>query len=816
MRLFIPILSVLLPGAAPQEGSGTDEDSLIINGCATVFFPAQYLTSFAAIDDFCSAVSDGLEPNFMQGCFHSCTGDGSPDETYLLDDDFQVDSIIALGFVQDAFDEDGNPMAQTKAYACADICVGLEADPLAVGPTEEDAAVFMKEAAKAAVIAGLEDTLGEPLSQFEMDSVAATTVNLETELIEAEASGDGEGEVTTVAPGPTEEPVASYSQCLSLYFPALWILQTMFSSIFNFCPVFEHKLCYAFTDVGAECWQHSCDTTCTGDGKPDVNALMDDDADAVAADEQTDGEHTCWKDNSLDSNYDAHSFGCFDVCFEIQASDSQLQQVIDNLGFSQRFLHNMEEWFETLAQEAVVEAMVAGPISADGSQDGGFPGGLEALATATQDSGAFDCNGAPCGTDNILDAGASTTFDVAAVEETTGRNCDDGLNGGCSHVCDGAGLNGVCSCPNECWELDVDGQSCTIPADKVQLSCQSDRMVAHLARCVVRDNNNFMLGNDNNCNEAHDEVMDMSNPIVGQTGACLPSTNITDPLSEGCVSFEVRLDECSTRVEADYGNNLITFTQNLVSEVAVHMQTGSIGTGAIISRAPRVSVEFTCEYRTDYETLETSAIVSPDVVENALESTGQFVFNLNTIVRDAPGGAFPGWSMYNSQSDPYMVGSTLYFEICAGHTLSNIYFSVPDCTVKNYNETESYKILDNHHLDVFVGTDRVGRQYDDIYVDWSEADTLGPFLPGTTTLSDQITNQCLVFSYTVFEFITSGEDDGDLRLTCNVHACNYDSDAPDDIVACMDIDGRKRRDTLMKETYYRVSMDIPIQHTDQV
>ena len=241
---------------------------------------------------------------------------------------------------------------------------------------------------------------------------------------------------------------------------------------------------------------------------------------------------------------------------------------------------------------------------------------------------------------------------------------------------------------------------------------------------------------------------------------------IVDPDGSGCVTFEVRLDECSTRVEADYTNNILTFTQTLVSEYEMYVQTQfNQAIKPIINKDSRVSVDFTCEYSTDYETSPGQAVVNPDEVNNALESQGQFVFNLNTIERGTGPGSVstPGWQIIDSQQNPYMVGSTLYFEICHTNPLENIYFSVPDCTVKNFNETESYKIMDGHRLDEFVDTQRVGRVYKDLYEDWSDAMKVpmpqgSPYDP-----SDIISNECLVFSYTVFEFITSSDSDGDLR-----------------------------------------------------
>ena len=40
------------------------------------------------------------------------------------------------------------------------------------------------------------------------------------------------------------------------------------------------------------------------------------------------------------------------------------------------------------------------------------------------------------------------------------------------------------------------------------------------------------------------------------------------------------------------------------------------------------------------------------------------------------------------------VGSTLYFKICSENNLSNIYFSVPDCTVSNDDDSMTYNIID--------------------------------------------------------------------------------------------------------------------------
>jgi len=103
----------------------------------------------------------------------------------------------------------------------------------------------------------------------------------------------------------------------------------------------------------------------------------------------------------------------------------------------------------------------------------------------------------------------------------------------------------------------------------------------------------------------------------------------------------------------------------------------------------------------------------------------------------------------------------------------------------------------------------------DVYEDWSD-DYLVPMPAGSAhSPSNIISNECLVFSYTVFEFVSSSDGEGDLRLSCDVHACNYDDEEPDDIDPCLDLGGRKRR-AVDHETFYRVAVNIPIKHTNQV
>ena len=72
-------------------------------------------------------------------------------------------------------------------------------------------------------------------------------------------------------------------------------------------------------------------------------------------------------------------------------------------------------------------------------------------------------------------------------------------------------------------------------------------------------------------------------------------------------------------------------------------------------------------------------------------------------------------------------------------------------------------------------------------------------------------------SYTVFEFVTNASDQNDLRLTCKVKACEYSSDDPEAMGACIDDSvcspgrrGRKRRSVGNSERYTTISQRIRV------
>lgn len=752
MKLFIPILSALLPGARPQDGSGDAGDTVVIEGCATVFFPTENISEFTDLQNLCSALLYTGTQYQSSDCYASCSGTGEPSDEYLLDDNSELSSHIANEQIQVAFADEG------KDFSCVDICFDITGAQSDVGEDHENHIVGI---------------LTDNMIENGIDQSGVSVLHLESET-NTESSGDGGGETD-----PTDEPdtevVNKYEFCMTMFLPTPWLLSSSISNLDGLCGFFEDALCAPWEAAGAKCHEQSCASTCTGDGIPDIE-YTEEDSEATEGYEEKDDEFWDANDN-INSLADPLKYACFDFCFSLHASDTHIDEVLASLEINSRFsAADLTGLIDELGEQAAAEAA--------SGQDG--------------------------------DTSTGQTFGTLITSDetgpATGRDCaiDNGL---CSHTCSGPGLDGVCACPNDCWELEaVDGLECLIKKDKVTLICESDRMIAHLAKCVVDGSQDFIL-NDKSCNEG--------DPTVVNQSPCHAAWNINDTTDDGCVTFHTRLDECGTSVQPDYLANRITFSQTLISSAIPYSQEP--GNAVWINRDALVSVDFTCEYKTDYSTAPGSAIVNPNLVSNALESTGQFVFGLETVTHNEEYLQWqvgPAWDVKDSTTEPYQVGNTLFFQICVENPLANIYFSVPDCTVKNAAGTESYKIMDEHNLDVFVNTARVGRQMKgDLYYDWTATD--GVELPDGA-LSQEVSNKCLYFSYTVFEFVSSDANDN-LRLTCDVHACNYDENSPDDIVACTTGTSRKRRsaghdhgDDHHDHPFYRVATSFPIQYTKQV
>merc|ERR1719197_2318546 len=249
--------------------------------------------------------------------------------------------------------------------------------------------------------------------------------------------------------------------------------------------------------------------------------------------------------------------------------------------------------------------------------------------------------------------------------------------------------------------------------------------------------------------------------------------NGDNKVDDGCISFVIDLDQCSMAVTADYENNKLTFMQELVSTDVVGYITQApalsgtqLNGDSMINFDPRVSIDFTCEYTADYVTDSSGVTTTSDEISNDLSSSGQFGYSLRTVEASNAdlNSILNSWTQVSSTGDNgtnYVVGSELVFEICDQQQLSNVYFTVPDCTVYNHNMTESYQIITDHCLDPFVNTKRVGRIYDDQFRTWDAQADLIPMPSGSSLAS------------------------ADLKLSCKVKACEYSDDSPDNMSTCL-------------------------------
>lgn len=875
MKLSLALLSILQnPTAGSGSGEGS-EDFYEIESCFTVYMPKSKLSGISSIGGFCSAVNSGYDSvlsgssvnKVYAGCFDSCTGNGIPnDGSTASGDPYDSNSNIAAlaGTVSSSFaNQDGTTV-------CVDICADLSGYGYSLSqflvsgdhltsadyaPWHQSMEDITKQAVESATsgarsgdievttIKGNFEVTNEASGDGEVTTTAAPVITTTAPDGSTDAVTDASTVAVTTTPAPPE--MFGYKGCISLYFPVLWIVQTMFPGLFDFCPIFGSNFCKPFDAIGAPCWMNHCDAVCRGDGTPDY--ALNDDEDSAAAN-ANDNKGTCFDKQTgavlQEANDNKSKFGCFDFCFEVHMTQAHMDAITASRDFSRTFSFteaDVTALAEEIADDAMVTTVIQGP-NVDTTNLGNTNAGYTCVDPAQTDV-------ASCLVSDTTDAGftvpvngdassvvAETLWGAESQTTLSGINCADS-NGGCSHTCSGEGLNGVCSCPNQCWQLDVDQKTCNIHPDMVQLTCHPDRMEAHLAKCVVAGTDAYQLGNSV-CSSTTTTTGDAastnpSNAAIIEHATCASATMGVDAdvngdgvNDNGCLTFVVGLDECSMQVNADYANNKLTFMQELVStDFDANQQTnalGNTGTNALVNFDPRVSVDFTCEYTADYVTDSAEVTTNPDEVTNNLQSTGVFGYALKTVQPSLQDFNDLGntWTDVHSTADgrDYMVGSTLYFQVCDQQELSNVYFSVPECTVYNDDMTESYQIITDHCPDQFVNTQRVGRYYDNRFMTWNADSDKAGFIPmptgSTLAASDLATNQCLTFSYTVFEFVSNADQSADLKLSCKVKACEYSENNPDNMASCIDNTcaapgGRKRR-SLTSEKYTTVTQSFRV------
>lgn len=293
----------------------------------------------------------------------------------------------------------------------------------------------------------------------------------------------------------------------------------------------------------------------------------------------------------------------------------------------------------------------------------------------------------------------------------------------------------------DCW-IAVDDTSCIPDPSKLTLECRADGMQLAVDECIMG-------------------MTDLPSLSLDSAG-CGESSNIN--LVNGQYVAFTPLDGCSTSM--NFVGDHIEFTNHLMG----NFNSNATGPDAIISTYDRYSVGFTCDYATTYDDIGTTTDVTASLQSGPVQDgEGSLDFSLETYTDDT----------FSTKDDSGVVrvGSTLHFSVEISQSISDVDFTVTDCTVKNSDQTLSYDILTNRcpnsrvNFNIFNNRD--------------------------TTM--------VTFSYTVFEF--KNDNAATLHLSCNIIVCQ-ESDSASTCASAPSCGSRKRRSFDEGETYYRVAKDM--------
>jgi hypothetical protein len=218
------------------------------------------------------------------------------------------------------------------------------------------------------------------------------------------------------------------------------------------------------------------------------------------------------------------------------------------------------------------------------------------------------------------------------------------LNGGCSHQC----IASQCTCP-PCWQLDLEGLTCSPAPGKVVTTCNADEMVVTIDNCVVDD-----------------YVMEDAGFLEGD---CIPQyDNITE-----IWTISTGLDSCGTTNAFLEGDSFVKYSNMLSIPPAAYYTSGPLA-GLTFSRP--IDWNFSCDYTLD------SVVKSDYVLESKMhkwafnEGVGNFKFDLSFFENE----------YFENELDQLTVsvGKPVYFnvEMNDGKYLNNVEFRVIDCMVK--------------------------------------------------------------------------------------------------------------------------------------
>lgn len=217
------------------------------------------------------------------------------------------------------------------------------------------------------------------------------------------------------------------------------------------------------------------------------------------------------------------------------------------------------------------------------------------------------------------------------------------MNGGCSHQC----IASQCQCP-PCWELDLEGTTCSPSKGKVITTCNPDEIVVTIDSCVIED-------------------YAMTDAVFLE-GDCMPTYDDSTEMW----TIKTGLDSCGTTNAFPEGENFVTYT-NTLSIPPESYYSGPLA-GLTFSRP--IEWDFSCDYALDFVVKSDYTLESKMHKWAFNEGVGSFQFDLTFFENE----------YFDAELDnlAVAVGKPVYFnvEMNEGKYLNNVEFRVTDCTVK--------------------------------------------------------------------------------------------------------------------------------------
>merc|ERR1712061_952882 len=91
----------------------------------------------------------------------------------------------------------------------------------------------------------------------------------------------------------------------------------------EWCDGFKSSMCDDLTELGIECWMPKCTTECSGDGKPDMGHIQDNDNDVEEIVDNGKTTNAWGSGGKVNGDCDKKKYACFDTCFVIHIRDDQ-------------------------------------------------------------------------------------------------------------------------------------------------------------------------------------------------------------------------------------------------------------------------------------------------------------------------------------------------------------------------------------------------------------------------------------------------------------------------------------------------------------